>query len=542
MYILGIFGNFYRGTQDPSAVLMKDGKVIAAAEEERFLRIKHAMSKMPIESIKFCLNKAKISMEEVDVLVFPQITWEDMKNKLENFIKIKFGVLPKKIQFVEHHLAHAASTYYASGMKDAMIITADWSGDGISTLLAHGHEENIDVIKKFSGIQHSLGAYYSIITDYLGFQTDLDEYKVMGLAAYGKSQIDFSWLLRMENDQIILDKKYLDQNLLLPFPNQYGKQEPKFNEKLIEKLGLQRTIGEKIEQRHMDIAFSAQKQLEVILKSIVKTLSQKTKSKNLCLAGGVMLNSVCNGVLYYMDEVEKIFVPPVSGDNGVALGAAMIVSVQNGIIPEKITHASFGPSFDNEYIEKVLSRSKCQFSHESNISKVISEDISERKIVGWFQEEMEFGPRALGNRSILGDPRDSEMKNKINQLVKFREDFRPLAPSVIDKHTEDFFGESIESPFMTITIKAKEESKQIIPAVIHIDGTSRIQTVNSYDNPKYYKLLENLKNAIGVPVVLNTSFNLSWEPIVQNPEQALATFFASGLDTLAIGDFIVRKE
>jgi len=542
LYILGVFGNFYRGSQDPSAVLLENGKLIAAAEEERFLRIKHAMAKMPLESINFCLRKAGITIDEVDVLAFPQTTWHDMKEKLPVLLKSRFGVLPKEIEYTEHHIAHAASAFYASGFKDAMILTVDWSGDGVCALMAHGHDGIIEPLKKYSGIQYSLGAYYSLITDYLGFKKDLDEYKVMGLAAYGKSNHDLSWLLDVRNGNIFLDTTYVNQSALLPYPNQHGKQEPTYSEHLIQKLGPQRLIGEEISQKHMDIAASAQKQLEKVMKTIVTGLHKQTNSRNLCLAGGVALNSVCNGALYYLDFIDEIFIPPVAADNGLALGAAIIVAIKNGYKINRLEHASYGPDYDNDHIINVLKRAKCKYEHISNIQKVVAEQLSNGKMIGWFQGSMEFGPRALGNRSILCDPRQADMRDRINHYVKFREDFRPLAPSVIEEHAKDYFVEPCQSPFMTITFKAKETSSNTIPAVVHVDGSSRIQTVERDANPKYCSLIEEFRKITGVPVVLNTSFNLSWEPIVMNPEQALATFFASGLDSLAIGDYLITKS
>lgn len=542
MYILGVFGNFYRGSQDPSAVLLKDGKIIAAAEEERFIRIKHAMARMPIESISFCLKKADITIDQVDVLAFPQITWDDMKEKLPLLLKTRLGGLPKNIEYIEHHLAHAASAFYASGFKESMILTADWSGDGVCTLMAYGHDDTIDYIKKDSGMEHSLGAYYSLITDYLGFQKDIDEYKVMGLAAYGKPIHDMSWLLDIKDNNIFLDTKYVNETALRPYPSQHGKQEPTYSLSIVEKLGPPRLKHEEISQRHMDIAASAQKQLEKIMKILVESLHKHTKSRNLCLAGGVTLNSVCNGILYYMECVDEIFIPPVAGDNGLALGAALVVAIKNGIKVERMEHASYGPNFDNDHIEMVLKRAKCKYEKVTGIENVVADELSKGKLVGWFQGNMEFGPRALGNRSILCDPRQADMRSKINQYVKFREDFRPLAPSVIEEDSSKYFVDPCFSPFMTITFKTNDEAQKTIPAVVHLDGTSRIQTVSKKTNARYYSLLEKFKSITGVSVLLNTSYNLSWEPIVMNPEQSLATFFASGLDTLAIGDFLIKKN
>jgi len=542
LYILGIFGNFYRGAQDPSAVLLENGNLIAAAEEERFLRIKHAMAKMPVESINFCLKKAGIQMSDIDVLVFPQITWNDMKEKLPVLLKTRFGALPKSIEYVEHHIAHAASAFYASGFKDAMILTADWSGDGVCTLMAYGHDGIIELLKKYSGAQYSLGAYYSLITDYLGFKKDLDEYKVMGLAAYGKSVHDMSWLLDFKDGNIFLDTSYINKTVLAPYPNQHGKQEPTYGERIIQKLGPQRLIGGEISQKHMDIAASAQKQLEKVMKGVVEVLNKQTSSRNLCLAGGVALNSVCNGTLHEMDCVDNIFIPPVAADNGLALGAAMAVAIKNGHKITRMEHASYGPEFDDEYIVNALKRAKCKYERVSNIEKIVAKEISNGKMVGWFDGAMEFGPRALGNRSILADPRQAAMRDKINHYVKFREDFRPLAPSVVEEYANDYFVDPCFSPFMTITFKANEQAKKAIPAVVHIDGTSRIQTVNKKVNSRYYSLIENFREITGVPILLNTSFNLSWEPIVMNPEQALATFFASGMDILAMEDYLITKS
>ncbi len=542
MYILGVFGNFYRGSQDPSAVLLKDGAIIAAAEEERFIRNKHAMARMPVESINFCLKKAGIHMDEVDVLVFPQITWNDMRDKLPTLLKTRFGALPKSIEYMEHHLAHAASTFYASGFKEAMILTVDWSGDGVCALIAYGHDGLIEPLKRYSGAEHSLGVYYSLITDYLGFKKDLDEYKVMGLAAYGKPVHDLSWLLDIKNGSIFLDTSYVNRTALAPYPAQHGKQEPTYSERIIQKLGPPRLIGEEVSKKHMDIAASGQKQLEKVMKSVVENLNKQTNCRNLCLAGGVALNSVCNGVLYEMDCVDNIFIPPVASDNGIALGAAFDVAVKNGFKIPRLEHASYGSDFSNDYIVNALERAKCKYERVSNIEKVMAEEIANNKIVGWFQGAMEFGPRALGNRSILADPRRADMRDRINHYVKFREDFRPLAPSVLEEFAEDYFIDACFSPFMTITFRTNEKAKSTIPAVVHVDRTSRIQTVSKAANSRYYSLIEHFREETGVPVVLNTSFNLSWEPIVMNPEQALATFSATGMDSVAIGDYLITKS
>jgi len=543
-YILGISGNFYRQSADAAAVLLRDGELIAGAEEERFIRIKHAPSQLPEEAIRFCLTTAGLRIGDIDVLAFPQTTWRDLDRNLPEFFEFRFGGRPKAIEYIDHHLAHAASAYRVSGFNDAMILTADWSGDGAALTLAGGHNGKITQLKRFAPPRHSLGIYYALITQYLGFHKWEDEYKVMGLASYGRPTIDFSWLLRDSDEDagFELDQRFINENALQKYPAMHGLQQPCFSPELVKRLGPARLPGTDITDRHKDIAASAQYRLEEIAQRLVQRLHRQTGYRNLCIAGGVGLNCSMNGALLALDCIDELFVPPVSSDAGIALGAALEVAARRGLSIPTLEHASWGPEYSNERIQRILDRSKFSYRRSDDIEGETARALADNKIVGWFQGRMEFGPRALGNRSILADPRQPDMRDRINYYVKFREDFRPLAPSMLAEAAADYIERPNPCPFMTMTFTVREDKRSIIPAVTHVDGTCRAQTVTESANPKYYRLIKRFAELTGVPVVLNTSLNVKGDPVAMKPEDAIATFFATGLDFLAIGDFVVTKH
>jgi carbamoyltransferase len=396
----------------------------------------------------------------------------------------------------------------------------------------------------FKPPRHSLGIYYALITEFLGFRKWDDEYKVMGLASYGEPNIDVSWLLCDSNEEagFFLDERYLNETLLEGYPSMHGLQQPSFGNELVKRLGSPRAPGSEITNRHKDIAASAQARLEEITARLVKMLHKETGYRNLCIAGGVGLNCSMNGALLGLDCVDGLYVPPVASDAGIALGAAIEVAVRHGFFIPKLEHASWGPEYNNDQIKKILERSKFSYRQTDDVVGFVARALTENNIIGWFQGAMEFGPRALGNRSILADPRQPDMRDRINYYVKFREDFRPLAPSMLHEAAPDYIEQAHPCPFMTMTFPVRQCKHSVVPAVTHVDGTCRAQTVTEAANPRYYQLIKRFGEMSGVPVVLNTSLNVMGDPIAMKPEDAIATFFSTGLDYLAIGDFIVTKE
>ncbi len=544
MDILGISGNFYRGSADAAAVLLRDGEVIAAAEEERFVRVKHAPSQMPEQAIRFCLSRAGVGMDEVDVLAFPQTTWKDLERNVIEFCEFQFGGRPRAIRLVEHHVAHAASAFRFSGFDDAMILTADWSGDGVAATLAAGEHGDIKVLDRLPAPTGSLGIYYALITQFLGFRKWDDEYKVMGLASYGTPETDLSWLLRNGDESegpFALEASALNETLLQPYPSLHGLQQPSFSPAVVERLGPHRVPGTPITERHQNLAASAQRRLEEVAAHLVRSLHAETGFRNLCVAGGVGLNCSMNGALLGLECVDSIYIPPVPNDSGLALGAAAEVASEEGLTVGPLDHASWGPEYDAEEVRRILERSKVPFEEHPDVVDFAARAIADDRIVGWFQGRMEFGARALGNRSILADPRRDDMRDRINYFVKFREDFRPLAPSLLEERAPDFVVGAHPSPFMTITFGVQEDKRELVPAITHVDGTARPQTVTAEANPRYRRLIERFDELTGVPVVLNTSLNVRGDPIAMKPEDALGTFYSTGLDHLIIGDFVLSK-
>lgn len=538
MYILGISGGFRAGNMDGAACLVRDNKIIAAAEEERFIRHKHAAGLIPLYASKYCLQEAGIGIKDVDALVFAGATYADIESKLKRYFTFKLGFCPK-VYLVEHHIAHAASAFFISGFDRANILTMDLSGDGIATLLAFGSQKKITKIKEFTR-QNSLGAYYNIITQYLGFNRNNDEYKVMGLAAYGKPVFDLNWLLKNTGKGYTFNQEAMvELKTGNPFPSM---QEPVYSKKFLKKYPKPRLPGSKITAYHMNFAASGQKLLEDVICHLAQLIYQKTGYRNICIAGGVGLNCVANAKVRKLPFVDSIFINPASSDAGLAMGCALQFAAERGFLFEPLTHAYWGPGYSNKEIEAALKHIKCRYRKCADIAKTAAKKLAEGRIIGWFQGRMEYGPRALGARSILGDPRRKNMKERINHLVKFRESFRPFAPSVLAEHASDYFVAAVNAPFMTLNFDVIRERQKKIPAVVHIDGTSRVQTVTKQDNSRYYALIKEFYSLTGVPLVLNTSFNVREEPIVCTPFQAVATFYESGLDCLAIGDFILEKQ
>lgn len=575
MYILGINSAFH----EPSACLVKDGIVIAAAEEERFTGIKHGKDAnpfsswiLPFQAISWCLAKEGITINQIDniaysfkpsirlVKKFPTILKWLANGKIAKIEK-EFALFyfnsriplflkqysPKKqeirkrfittnyrkLQFhkVEHHLAHAASAFLCSPFKEAAILSVDGIGEITATLLAYGKGNSIKKIREF-GYPDSLGFFYEEITEFLGFQRNHDEYKIMGLSAYGKP-------------------KYYNQlrELILLKPD--GRYEVKINfekaslfgcRELKEILGPPRLWSTNITQRHKDIAASAQKILEDAILHILDWLYERTRSRNLCLAGGVALNCLMNQRIKEKSKFRNMFVQPASHDAGTALGAALYV--YNCFLENERTyvmdHPYLGPEFTSDEIKSRLEESKVKYKISRNIAKECAKLISDGNIIGWFQGAVEWGPRALGNRSILADPRNCKMKDIINK-IKNREDFRPLAPVILEEKLSQYFEEKTPSPFMLFTYHVKSSKKKKIPAVVHFDGTARTQTVNKEQNKLLYVLTEEFEKITGIPILINTSLNYARKPIVCTIEQSLDCFYNSGLDYLAMGNFLISK-
>jgi carbamoyltransferase len=540
MIVLGINGGVRLGYQDVSASLLKDGKVLVAIEEERLNRIKFSPGQLSELSVYKCLEYSGLTIRDVDVVACHGSTWGTVfENILRSYFTDNFGYCPE-LYFVHHHIAHAASAYYGSGFDEALIITMDASGDGVSTQVCTGKNGKIEIIERFSR-PNSLGIFYSLITQFCGFRRDSDEYKLMGMAAYGnKHAYDFSNILDYRNGQLFFNEEFLKP--IKPGESQPTRQEKAYSKKLTEMLGKARLRNEEITQKYYDIAASAQYQLEKVILAMVEDFHKRTGLRKICLAGGVALNCLVNQKIMNLDFIDEIYVQPAAGDSGISLGAAMYASVQKGYIPEPIETALLGPDFTNEQIKSVLDENLIKYKYIDDPAEVAAELISQNKVIGWFQGRIEFGPRALGARSILANPAMPDVKNILNKKIKFREPFRPFCPSVTEEDSREYFvGKAEKAPFMNITFDTTQKAKDFTPGIVHADGTSRIQTVNKELQPLYHSLLCKLKEKTGHPVVVNTSFNTNNEPIVFSPADAVATFYRSGLEALVIGNYLIEK-
>ena len=543
MFVLGISSGLKHGHHDGAAVLMKDGKVIAASEEERFTLAKHARGLLPKGAISFCLDYAGISIHDIDYVCSPLKTYENYSVRLEEYFKFHFNHAPK-IELYDHHLCHAASSYYPSGFDESTVICFDFSGDSSSGVVIEGRGQEMKVIERFER-HNSLGLYYGMMTQYLGYQMTNDEYKVMGLASYGEPRFaeEFQKILWPSGNTFEidpdLDKRLADVHL---YTTDFStRQERIFTEKYESILGERRLPGQEITQRHKDIAASGQMQLEEIAKHVTRKAISKTGSKYLCLAGGVALNVKMNMELANLPEVSEIYVPSVPHDAGVALGAAILKVVEQGDRIEPINHAYFGPEYSSAHISKTLNSIGARYQEITDPVESAARDLANGYIVGWFQGRMEYGPRALGNRSILADPRGADIKNRINATIKYREEYRPFCPSVLSETQHEYFEDPFDSPFMTINFGVKPSARAKIPAVVHVDGTARIQTIFNDTNPKFHALVKEFSNRSGESVVVNTSLNINEQPTVKAPLEALHTFFCSGLDVLYLENFKLTK-
>jgi carbamoyltransferase len=578
MYILGI--NAYHG--NASAAIIADGRLIAAVEEERFNRVKYAAG-FPAAAIRYCLDTAGITLREVNHIAIPRNPWARLGTKLfyalrmpsfaterakvlTQFVGIPealaraFDVSPDfiraKFHRVEHHQAHLASTFFVSPFDQAALLSADGLGDFASTMWGVGHGNRMHVDGSIA-FPHSLGLYYTAMSQYLGFRKFGDEYKVMGLAAYGEPAYLEEYRRIVRNTRGIgfcLGLKYFKHHRTGPEMTwRDSDKTPElgamYSDYMAKRLGPARDPAAPVEKKHRDGAATLQARLEEVLFQMLRGLHARTKQKALCLAGGVAFNCVANGKIVDQTPFEKIFVQPAAGDAGLAIGAAyyvhnQILGLQRTFVME---HSYWGPGYSHEKISAAIKASPLQSEgleilelHEKAIAIEAAKEVADGKILGWFQGRAEWGPRALGNRSIVADPRRPDMKETLNARIKHREMFRPFAPSILAESTGEYFEKSDPVPFMTQAYSVRPEKRDVIPAPTHVDGTGRLQTVTYQENPRYWRLIREFANLTGVPVVLNTSFNDN-EPIVCRPEEAIDCFRRTKMDVLVLGDFLIRK-
>lgn len=578
MNILGI--NAYHG--NASAAIVCDGRLVAAVEEERFNRVKYAAG-FPSYAIRYCLREAGLELKDIDHVAVPRNPYARLGTKLfyamrmPSFARERIKVLAKftgipqalarafetdpakiaaKFHRVEHHQAHLASAFFVSPFERAALLSADGLGDFASTMWGTGDGNRMKIDGAIA-FPHSLGLFYSAVTQYLGFLKFGDEYKVMGLAAYGvAAQLDaLRDIVRTNGNGFRLGLEYFTHHRTGPEMSWVEADKTPalgklFSEAMERRLGPKRNPEEPLEQRHRNLASALQGRLEEVYLGMLKKLGERTGLKAVCLAGGVAFNCVANGKIFDTTGFEQIYVQPAAGDGGLAVGAAYYVWHQILEKPRSFVmdHAYWGPGYTRDEIRhaidaKVLGRSGCRVEELAGDSLMqrTAAIVADGKILGWFQGRAEWGPRALGNRSIVADPRRGEMKEILNQRIKHREIFRPFAPSILAEATGEWFEKSHPSPFMTLAYSVRPEKREKIPAPTHVDGTGRLQTVTREANPRYWGLIKSFEQLTGVPVVLNTSFNDN-EPIVCRPEEALDCFQRTQMDALVLGDFLITRS
>ncbi|HEY0702653.1 MAG TPA: carbamoyltransferase [Candidatus Acidoferrales bacterium] len=591
MNILGVSCYYH----DAAAALLQNGQLVAAAEEERFSRIKHDFG-FPVHAIKFCLETGQIRSEDLDYVVFfekpfrkldrilasvlqtyPQswkvfresmISWIIDKMWVASTLQSELGIDRSKVLFSEHHLSHAASAFLCSPFDEAAILTVDGVGDWVTATCGVGKGSEIRR-KKHIEFPHSLGLLYSAFTAFLGFEVNEGEYKVMGMAPYGQPRYaDKVWkVVRQDSDgSFSLDMDYFtfhhstDRMYSRRLVELFGDPRPREMAFFTQATGFPKYFGEppanyaelcRVNEHYADIAASIQQVTEELLLGMARNLQKETGQKKLCIAGGVGLNSVANSRILRETDFEDIYIQPAAGDSGAAIGAALWA--YNSLLGKPrtfcMTHAYWGKSYSDSEISSFLTENNIPHRHFENDGELLDQTVARltnAKVVGWYQGRFEWGPRALGNRSILADPRNPGMKDIVNSKIKFREPYRPFAPSVLAEKAEDYFElpdavHRFPARYMLYVTPVKPEQRKNLPAVTHEDGTARLQTVFRDENPRYYGLIERFGAATGVPVVLNTSFNLRGEPIVTTPANAFSTFSKSEMDSLVLGNFIVDK-
>lgn len=570
MNILGISAYFH----DASAAILMDGVLIACAEEERFSRIKHDYN-FPENAIQFCLKKGNITSNELDYVIFfenPFLKFERLLfSILQTFPRSLFtfrksmmhwlvdkiwvrhtiqqclGIPREKILFCEHHQSHAASSFFCSPFEEAAILTVDGVGEWTTATLGTGKGSKIQ-IKKEIHFPHSIGLLYSAFTAFLGFEVNEGEYKVMGMAPYGKPKYKdkvYQLIKVFDDGSFFMDMKYFSY---------YYSASRAFSKKFSDLFGKPRHPKDSntLDPYYADVAASIQSVTEDILLKLAQAAYKETGLKNLCMAGGVALNSVANGRILRETPFENLYIQPAAGDGGASLGAALFAYHNLLGNPRKfiMEHAYWGEEYSDAHIKEFMDKHQLPhtaFDDTDKLTAFCVDALTKGKVCGWFQGRFEFGPRALGNRSIIGDPRKAEMKDIVNSKIKFREAFRPFAPVVLIEKAEEYFAhpgcaEQYPSRFMLLVAPVQADKRDKIPAVTHEDGTGRFQVVKREWNPRYYDLIKQFGDATGVHVLLNTSFNLKGEPIVTTPENAFNTFMKSGLDLLVLGNYVIEKE
>jgi len=575
MNIIGI--NAYHG--DSAAALIKDGKVLAAIEEERIRRIKH-WAGFPSESIKFCLKDSGISIEEVDYitigrnpsaqllkkfvssikkLINPRFLKDrfsninkvlSIKDELTNALNIDRNKIKAPIKLIEHHRSHLSSAFFASPFEEAAIISIDGFGDFSSCMFGIGRGNKIEVLDSVT-YPHSLGIFYTAFTQFLGFPYYGDEYKVMGLAPYGKPMyIDKlqDVIIKTKNGKFRLNEKYFlhsTKGVAMTWENTAPFIERLYSDYLIDKFGSPRNPKDPITEYHKDLAASVQKVCEDLIFHMLNYLQKLTGMKNLCIAGGVSQNSVANGKIKENTDFENVYIPPAGYDAGNAIGSALWFYHQELGKNDRyfINNSFFGAHYSDQEIEQILKDKKIEYycaKNEDELVEKTSEMLSNGAVIGWFQGRTEFGPRALGNRSVLTHPGRKDAKDLINSKIKRRESFRPFAPSILREYVNEYFEQEDDVFFMERVFKIRPEIRELIPAVTHVDGTGRLQTVHKDITPLYYKLIDKFRQKTGLPILLNTSFNEN-EPIVNSPIEALDCFLRTDMDALIMGKIIVER-
>lgn len=563
---------------DPSVALVRDGKVLAFSEEERHIRLKHAEGVYPARALRYCLDTAGVSIEDVEAVGIAwnleafndgtmqafydsmssehpvdkdTLAWQNRSIASRNSDVYReshefewrrmFGDLRfPRIYGLPHHYVHAFQAFMQSPFEEAICLTLDGSGDQHCTVLWRCSGDQITPLKSFE-MPHSLGWFYAAFTEYLGFDAYDGEYKVMGLAAYGeydpeiKSKVSEVLSAGSDGVEYRVDTRYIHGG-----PHTYSGR---FTDTLVDLLGRKpRRADEEILPWHKNLAFAVQECLEESAIRLVRWAIQETGINNLCIGGGVGLNVKMNSKLFQQPEVIDVFAHPLCSDSGAAAGAALAACYQiAGFPPEKLTSLALGYEEDLSQVEQTLDRCRIAYEKPADICEAVADELAQGRLVGWFQGRMEAGPRALGQRSILVDPRSTNNRDKVNAVIKYREDWRPFCPSIIAENMLDYFDNYSDAPFMIISFQANKKLTEDAPAIVHVDGTSRVQAVHRDANPTYYRLLEAFQRRTGVPVLLNTSFNVQGEPIVCTAMDALRTFWATGLEILALEGFLIRK-
>jgi carbamoyltransferase len=594
VYVLGLNQH-----HDAAAALVKDDQIIAFIEEERVTRVKHD-GRFPGNAARACLEMAGLTLGDIDHVAYFWQARKEIRHALRHFVthlpdtlavfrndggnyadraqgllstiqdggsqshpddyhvggalllhlRRSFsigrmltealdyqGPTKFKVHLIDHHYSHAASAYFLSPFDQAAIITWDGIGsDGTSTYLAVGEGDQIRDVRRVK-FPHSLGAMYACVTGYLGFHPARDEGKVMGLAAYGKP----TYLDQMRQLVRLLPEGRYELDLSWFRHHATGKHQ--MSQKFIEQFGPPRPrTREAVPQHYADVAYGLQVVLEEVGLHVARWLQAETGQRNLATAGGVALNSVMNGRIFLETPFEEFFAQPAAADDGSALGAALAVSVGKGAGRPRGEYIFLGPSYEEVEMEKALTEAGLTYHRPDSITETTARALADGKIVGWFQGRMECGPRALGNRSILADPRGKDTKDRLNEKVKHREPFRPFAPSCLAERSGEYFASGYPSPVMLLVFDVLEHQREKVPAITHADGTARVQTVTKTDNPRYYELISKFEELTGVPMVVNTSFNDNEEPIVNTPKDAVSCFLRTGMDALALGPFFVEKS